>query len=148
MRDNADMSKRPDDLSGQPPVGPGVVLNPSSGPAYNGPWYSRPGWPPARHRRAGTSLALGLIALLGALPLCGLTLFVAPFAWATGHRTLREIRQSGGYLAGEGDARAGLVLGIIGTVLLVLWLVVVVLIILWLPTFAAQLQTQPGGTPV
>ena len=171
------MSTHPDNAAAQPPVSPGVVFNPSSGgphasspyagspyaghphggAPYAGDPYAgypyagypyAPAWAAPRHRSAGTSLALGLIALLGALPFLGLTLFVAPFAWATGHRTLRQIRQSGGRLGGEGDARAGLVLGVIGTVLLALYLAAIVMLVLWWPHVASELEAQPVGTAV
>jgi hypothetical protein len=107
-----------------------------------------PGWVRPRHRDAGTALALGLIGLLAALPSLGLSLVVSPFAWAKGHRTLREIRSSGGWLDGEGEARAGLVLGIIGTVLLVLLAVALVLLVLWLPELVARLEARPEGVQV
>lgn len=112
------------------------------------PWgYGGPGWPPPppRHPQARTSMALGLVALLGALPLCGLPLFVAPFAWATGHQALRDIRASGGRLSGEGDARAGMVMGIIGTALLVLVLALVVLVVLLIDVPSGG--WEPGWVP-
>jgi hypothetical protein len=107
-----------------------------------------PGWVRPRHRDAGTALALGLIGLLAALPSFGLALLVSPFAWAKGQRTLRDIRSSGGWLDGEREARAGMVLGIIGTALLVLLVVLVVLLVLWLPGPVERLETRPEGVSV
>ncbi|MCH1865223.1 hypothetical protein [Nocardioides sp. CFH 31398] len=73
---------------------------------------------PPKHPSAGTSLALGFVAVLGGVVLL-LPLLVAPWAWLTGARVVREIDASGGRLGGRSEAVAGQVLGIIGTVLLV-----------------------------
>ena len=43
-----------------------------------------------------------------------------------GHHALKEIRASHGRLGGEGSAKAGMVMGIVGTVLLVLGVVVLI----------------------
>jgi hypothetical protein len=43
---------------------------------------------------------------------------ISPFAWVTGKRTLAEIDASQGRWGGRGQAQAGYVLGIVGTVLL------------------------------
>lgn len=102
-------------------------------PGYGGPAYpAQPGQPGAPaygyaqqlpdHPRATLSLTLGIIGLAGGL-ICGVGLLVSPFAWFISQRTLREIRESRGQLGGEGNARAGQVMGIIGTVLLVLGVV-------------------------
>jgi hypothetical protein len=49
----------------------------------------------------------------------GVGLLGSPVAWWLGARAKREIDASGGRLGGRGMAQAGLVLGIVGTVLLV-----------------------------
>lgn len=106
----------------------------SQAPAY--PPYQQPGQPgqpgqsqypqpyvtPGRptHPKAGLSLGLGLGGLLGSLMLCGVPLLLCPFAWAIGHRARKDIERSGGQLDGYEMARAGMICGIIGTVLLVL----------------------------
>ena len=56
--------------------------------------------------------------------LCLLPLFVAPFAWFYGHRVITEVDASNGTLGGRSEGKAGLILGIIGTVLLILALAV------------------------
>jgi hypothetical protein len=63
--------------------------------------------------RGGLILALGLIGVT----VCG---FVAPFAWVMGNTDLAEIRSGRMDRDGEGMTRAGQILGIIGTILLVL----------------------------
>jgi hypothetical protein len=59
-------------------------------------------------------------------------LLVSPFAWVIGHRSLREIRAAGGHLGGESSAQAGMVMGIVGTVLLFVFVIVVVLLVIGL----------------
>lgn len=100
--------------------------------------------PPPRHPKADTSLGLGLFAVVGAIFFCGLPLLAAPFAWSIGQRTLREIRESGGAWSGGREARAGMVLGIVGTVLLV----AAVVLIGWLLTqLPGWLDTELGEVP-
>jgi hypothetical protein len=83
-----------------------------------------PGWSPPvayapDHPQATTSLVLGVAGVV----LCGLA---APFAWATGRRTVREIDASQGRLGGRGAAQAGYVLGIVGTMILAIGVLVLV----------------------
>jgi hypothetical protein len=60
---------------------------------------------------------LGIIGLVG-LFVCGVLVVLSPIAWYYGNRALEEIDMSGGTLGGRGNAKAGQILGIIGTVLL------------------------------
>ena len=76
--------------------------------------------PPPDHPQSTLALVLGLVGVVGAFIFCGVPLVVSPFAWALGHNALKEIRASQGRLGGESQARAGMILGIIGTVLLIL----------------------------
>jgi hypothetical protein len=57
---------------------------------------------------------------------------LSPFAWAIGVKARREIRQSNGQLGGDGSATAGMVLGIIGTVLLTLAVIALVVLVILL----------------
>ncbi len=65
------------------------------------------------HPKATTSMILGIVGIV----CCS---FAAPFAWVTGKKTVNEIDASGGRLGGRGQAQAGYILGIVGTVLLIL----------------------------
>jgi uncharacterized membrane protein YjgN (DUF898 family) len=65
------------------------------------------------HPKATTSLVLGIVSVV----CCSLA---APFAWSIGKKTVNEIDASGGRYEGRGQAQAGYILGIIGTVLLIL----------------------------
>jgi hypothetical protein len=75
---------------------------------------------PENHPKATTALVLGIVGLV----CCG---FVAPFAWSVGKKTVNEIDASGGRYGGRGQAQAGYILGIVGTVLLILGLLFFVL---------------------
>jgi hypothetical protein len=68
------------------------------------------------HPKAVTSLVLGIVGVV----CCSIA---APFAWSIGKKTVNEIDASGGQMGGRGQAQAGYILGIIGTVLLAISLV-------------------------
>jgi hypothetical protein len=107
-----------------PPVPPGYG---PPAPGY-GPYGTFT--PPApNHPQASTSMVLGIVGLVGFF-LCGVTLFLCPFAWALGRNALKEIQASQGRLGGESQARAGMVTGIIGTILLFLAIVAVILFVI------------------
>lgn len=100
---------------GQPGYGSGYGQG--YGPGY-GQGYAPP--PPVGyayqvpdHPKATTVMVLGIVGLVA----CQV---VSPFAWQIGKRTLEEIDGSGGRVGGRGQAQAGYVLGIIGTVILAL----------------------------
>ncbi|MET0998085.1 MAG: DUF4190 domain-containing protein [Marmoricola sp.] len=78
------------------------------------------------HPQSTLALVLGLVGLVGAFVLCGVTLVVSPFAWAVGHSAVKEIEASQGRLGGLSNARAGMIMGIIGTVLLILAILAVI----------------------
>jgi hypothetical protein len=95
---------------------------------------AHPGYPPyafspprPNHPQSTLALILGICGLGGAVIACGLGLLVSPFAWALGRNALKEIQASHGQLGGESSARTGMVLGIIGTVLLILAVIGIVI---------------------
>ncbi|WP_310961141.1 DUF4190 domain-containing protein [Nocardioides terrisoli] len=116
----------------QPPqAGPGYPAYPPPYPQQpQGQFHGQLGAPaqyqypmaPQRpvHDKAGLALGLGIGGLVGSLVLCGLPLLLCPFAWAIGQRARKDIQRSGGQLDGDGMALAGMICGIVGTVLLVL----------------------------
>jgi divalent metal cation (Fe/Co/Zn/Cd) transporter len=75
------------------------------------PGYQQPYQPRPQAEGATTALVLGLLGLL----LCQI---LSPFAWMQGNKALQRIAESNGGLEGEGMAKAGQILGIIGTILL------------------------------
>jgi len=104
---------------GQPgyPAQPGYAYQPYA--AYTAP----------NHPKATTALVLGLVSLVGGL-MCIVPVLVSPFAWVTGVKARKEIRQSNGQMSGDGMATAGMVLGIIGTVVLALILIGIVVFVI------------------
>lgn len=90
--------------------------------------YGVPAYAP-KHPSATMAMVLGILGLV----LCSVA---APFAWWIGAKAVREIDQSGGQYAGRGEALAGKIMGIIGSVLMILGILatvayVVVLILLY-----------------
>jgi hypothetical protein len=67
--------------------------------------------PPPQHRSAVTALVLGILSIV----LCGF--FTGIPAMVMGRRVVREVRESGGRIGGEGLGQAGFWTGLIGTVL-------------------------------
>lgn len=101
---------------------PGQPGQPSYPPYAPYGQYQQIGYLPTgrpQHPQAGLALGLGLGALLGGM-FCLVPILLSPFAWAIGMRTRREIRESQGALDGDGMAVAGMIMGIIGTVLIAL----------------------------
>ena len=80
------------------------------------------------HPKSTSALVVGLIAVAGGFT-CLLPILAAPVAWVLGAQARREIRRAPQQWGGESKATAGMVLGIIGTVLLVLGVLFLVLVI-------------------
>ena len=120
-----------------PPGAPGPYAGyPPQQPGYQQPGYQQhpgmaayPAYVLPDHPRATTALVLGIIGVAGAFT-CFLPVVVAPFAWVLGAKARKEIRSAPQQWGGDGRATAGMVLGIIGTVLLVLALVVIAIFII------------------
>ncbi|MCZ4498801.1 MAG: hypothetical protein JWQ74_1354 [Marmoricola sp.] len=136
---------------GQPPYGQAQYGQQAYGqPQYGQPAYpypTQPGYGVPDHPKATTALVLGLIGTAGGF-MCLLPFLAAPFAWVIGVKARREIRESGGRLGGSGNATAGMVLGIIGTVLLtilVIGFVLLVVLIVSDPNFLDE-GTSSGFT--
>jgi hypothetical protein len=68
-------------------------------------------------------MVLGILGIV----LCGL---LAPIALFMGLSAKRRIRESGGYLGGDGQATAGVVLGAIGTAFIVLGLLFLAVVLI------------------
>lgn len=90
-----------------------------------------PQWPaptPA-HPNANAALIWGIAAVAGGLS-CVLPILVSPVAWIIGARTVREIKESPVPVGGLNEAKAGMILGIVGTALLAVALVIAAAVIL------------------
>ncbi len=100
-----------------------------SSPSYGGPgaYGAAPQAPwgmPASyaHPRGTTVLVLGILSIV-LLPLLG------PFAWAMGRKAIREVDAAPHPTSNRSTLQAGMILGIIGTVLFalgVLWFIIVI----------------------
>jgi len=90
----------------QPGYGaPGYGAPGSGAPGYGQPaYYAAP-----NHESATTALILGILGLV----VCPLVLSIP--AWVIGRRAMNEIDASQGRIGGRGNAKAGYVLGIVGT---------------------------------
>lgn len=129
-----------------PPAGPPVyAYYPQGYPvAYPPPNYYAPPNPygyPRDHPQAGLALGLGLGAIIGGFVTLGLAFGLGPFAWYIGHKARVEVRNSNGAYHAEGNATAGMILGIVSTVFLALAILIWVLVIVG----AAQ-DSSSGGT--
>jgi hypothetical protein len=109
-----------------PPPAPGGYPPP---PGYGYPQYVAP----PKHPRATTAMVLGIVSVAGGL-MCYLPLLLAPYAWFTGTKAVRDIDESRGALGGRGEATSGKVLGIIGTVILGIGLALLIVFVILLLT--------------
>jgi hypothetical protein len=127
------------------PPAAGYGQTPPPPPAYGGqPNYGgQPGYgqapygaPPAYAGQVGTpdsgattAMVLGIVGLVGSF-LCALPIVLSPFALFLGLAAKKRIDASAGALTGRGNAQAGFILGIIGTVLLVLSILFIIVIVI------------------
>jgi hypothetical protein len=112
-------------------------------PAPGQPPYAAYSQVPPDHPQSTLAMVLGLVGLIGAFFLCGLTLVVSPFAWALGRNAVKEIEASHGRLGGESQARTGMITGIIGTVLLILGILAIIAFIV---VVVASSSTSDGSS--
>lgn len=132
------MTQPPSDPWGAPPPPqqphPGPPGQPYGAPPppYGAPYppvgygYPAPTPLPPKHPRSTSALVVGLVALAGGF-VCGLPLLAGPVAWIMGASARREMRRRPGAYSGDGEALAGMVLGIVATVLLVVAVIGLVL---------------------
>lgn len=122
---------------GQPPQGQGYPQQGYPQQPYGQPGYPQPGYgqgygqpfPSApNHPSANTVLVLGIVALGGGF-VCGLPILAGPFAWFMGAKVKREIDAEPGRYGGRSEANAGMILGIIATVLLVLAVLAIIAVV-------------------
>ncbi|HSP61196.1 MAG TPA: DUF4190 domain-containing protein [Ornithinimicrobium sp.] len=129
---------------GRPPAAPGPTVGtgptPAPGPAAAGPSVTpgrTPGWGAPSgytHPKGATVLTLGILSVV-VLP------FLGPFAWAMGHRAIKEVDASGVPAANRSMLVGGMITGIIGTVFLVLGMLVFLAV---MGLFVASVSTSVG----
>ena len=86
---------------------------PAPAPAAGQPAPSQVEGPAATSSRPTTALVLGILGLI----CCQI---LGPVAWYLGSAELKAIKAGQSPAAGEGTAKAGMIIGIVGTVLLIL----------------------------
>lgn len=123
-----------------------------TGPSYGGPSYGeqQPGhdagpMPPQTQPRqddrgATPALVVGIVGIALGFVGVGLGFLLSPVAMVLGWRSKRRIDASHGQLGGRGNAQAGFILGLIGTILLLLGVLLVVGLV------AAFVVHDSGGT--
>ena len=113
-------------MSSQVPPPPPVMqpVGQHRGPQHAvGPYPPAGAWgPPVRfappaHPRATLAMVLGIVAVAGYFVVL-VTSLVAPLAWYFGTVALRDMEREPGRWTGQGPARAGQVLGAVGSALL------------------------------
>lgn len=145
-----DPATAPGGASSQPSgagfVSPSVAPPPMTSPPYGPPQGVTPAaWGAyatgtQELKIAKTSMTLGIVALVsaGVALMCCVTLpgvFAAPFGLVLAVRARREIDARPGVYSNRGQAQAGFVMGIIGTVLSVLVVVGIVLLVVLLASW-------------
>lgn len=116
---------------GEPPYWQPQYVQPQYGqPPYSQLPYAYPYLPQQQDGRATTAMVLGIVGLVLACGY-GIGLLLSPVALFLGRSSVKRIDASQGQLGGRGQAQAGFVMGLIGTVFLVLLIVLVVVVIVW-----------------
>jgi hypothetical protein len=95
------------------------------------------------HPRATAALVVGIVAVAGMF-FCVLPVLASPVAWVLGAQARRDIRSDPQRWGGEGRATAGMVLGIIGTVLLVLIVLALVLLVVVAVNDSSSFESDTG----
>ena len=80
-------------------------------------WTPQSGPRLPKHPQAMTAMGLGIAALAGVWFLL-LPILLAPVAWWLGAKAKREIAAEPERWSGTGEAQAGVIMGVIGTVIL------------------------------
>lgn len=118
---------------GQVPQGPPAYGQPTYGqPAYGPPAYGQPaygqqpygyGYPqaPQSSGKATAAMIVGIVSIV----VCYVGVLIGPVAIVLAVQAKKDIRRSNGTQTGDGMATAGLITGIVGTVI---WLAIDVLV--------------------
>jgi hypothetical protein len=110
--------------AGPPPLSGPMLASPQPPPAVGNPGI--PGQASGESPKAQMALTLGICSL-GVLPLCGVTIVVAPWALVTAQQASREITASRGRLTGSGKVTTARVLALSALVLNLFWVLVYIL---------------------
>ncbi|TQL70521.1 hypothetical protein FB381_4457 [Nocardioides albertanoniae] len=115
----------------QPGYGQPAGYGATPQPPYAQAPYGYPQAPP--HPEANTAMVFGIVGLCLSVMCGGIGVFVAPFGWAKGRRVMREIDANPAAYSGRGNAQAGFITGLIGTIFgglyMLFWIAYIVFII-------------------
>lgn len=105
--------------------------------------YGFPQPPP--HPEANSAMVLGIVGLCLSVMCGGIGVFVAPFGLFKGKRVMAEIDANPAAYSGRGNAQAGFITGLIGTIFgalyMLFWIAYIIFIIVML--FVVSEETGP-----
>ncbi|WP_328527603.1 dolichyl-diphosphooligosaccharide--protein glycosyltransferase subunit 2 [Nocardioides sp. NBC_00368] len=114
-------------------------------PGYQPAPYGFPQPPP--HPEANSAMVFGIVGLCLSVMCGGIGVFIAPFGWIKGKRVMAEIDANPSAYSGRGNAQAGFITGLIGTIFgalyLLFWVAYVIFIVVMI--FVAA-ETEPTTT--
>jgi hypothetical protein len=114
---------------------------------------STPPWPDGpTSGNATTALVLGILGAAGSVGSCCCCLFAvpalcSPIAWFLGRQELAAIGEGRSSAAGQGSAQTGMILGMIGTGLLLLYVIGMIAYVVLVGGAAAFETLKQGGVP-
>ena len=128
--------------SPETPPTPETPPGPGQPGGYGTPPQSAQAYPPAPygfgqapppHPGANTAMVLGIVGLCLSVMCAGIGVFVAPFGWAKGRRVMAEIDANPAAFSGRGNAQAGFITGLIGTIFgglyMLFWIAYIIFIV-------------------
>lgn len=109
------------------------------------PYGGAPGYAVPEDKSATTAMVLGIVGLAAGFTVCfGLGFLVSPFALFMGLASKRRIDASGGQLGGRGNAQAGFIMGVLGTIMLALAILALIAIIVLIAVGVSQDSSSFG----
>jgi len=88
---------------------------------------------PSPHPEANSAMVLGIVGLCLSVMCGGIGVFVAPFGWVKGKRVMADIDANPAAYGGRGNAQAGFITGLIGTIFgalyMLFWIAYIIFII-------------------
>ena len=115
-------------------------------PGYQPAPYGFPQPPP--HPEANSAMVFGIVGLCLSVMCGGIGVFVAPFGWIKGKRVMAEIDANPAAYGGRGNAQAGFITGLIGTIFgalyMLFWIAYIIFIIVMI--FVASNETDSTTT--
>lgn len=114
------------------------------GQAYRQAPYGFGQVPP--HPEANTAMVLGIVGVCLSVMCGGIGVFVAPFGWVKGRRVMREIDANPGAYSGRGNAQAGFITGLIGTIFgglyMLFWIAYLIFIIVMIANGVGETESS------